>query len=98
MLVLPGGVSPVDRSNPAAGFTIVGRRTPLAFPRSVTSPFRSTRLATRLGPTHLLKQGFTLKQIGDHLGHRQPETTRLYAKVDLHGLRQVADFSLGDLL
>lgn len=48
--------------------------------------------------THLLEQGFTLKQIGDHLGHRQPETTRLYAKVDLRGLRQVADFSLGDLL
>jgi site-specific recombinase XerD len=48
--------------------------------------------------THLLEQGFTLKQIGDHLGHRQPDTTRLYAKVDLNGLRQVADFDLGDLL
>lgn len=48
--------------------------------------------------THLLEQGFTLKQIGDHLGHRQPETTQLYAKVDLNGLRQVADFNLGDLL
>lgn len=47
--------------------------------------------------THLLEQGFTLKQIGDHLGHRQPDTTRLYAKVDLNGLRQVADFDLGDL-
>jgi integrase/recombinase XerD len=48
--------------------------------------------------THLLSQGFTLKEIGDHLGHRLPDTTRLYAKVDLDGLRQVADFSLGDLL
>lgn len=48
--------------------------------------------------THLLEQGFTLKEIGDHLGHRQPDTTRLYAKVDLNGLRQVADFDLGDLL
>ena len=48
--------------------------------------------------THLLEQGFTLKQIGDHLGHREPDTTRLYAKVDLNGLRQVADFNLGDLL
>jgi integrase/recombinase XerD len=47
--------------------------------------------------THLLEQGFSLKQIGDHLGHRHPDTTRLYAKVDLNGLRQVADFNLGDL-
>lgn len=48
--------------------------------------------------THLLEQGFTLKQIGDHLGHRRPDTTRIYAKVDLVGLRHVADFDLGDLL
>jgi len=40
----------------------------------------------------------TMKEIGDHLGHRNPETTRVYAKVDLVGLRQVADFPMGDLL
>ena len=48
--------------------------------------------------THLLEQGLTLKQIGDHLGHRHPDSTRIYAKVDLAGLRQVADFNIGDLL
>jgi site-specific recombinase XerD len=48
--------------------------------------------------THLLEQGFTLKQIGDHLGHREPKSTRTYAKVDLAGLRQVADFGIGELL
>jgi integrase/recombinase XerD len=48
--------------------------------------------------THLLEQGFTLKQIGDHLGHRHPDSTRIYAKVDLAGLCQVADFDIGDLL
>jgi site-specific recombinase XerD len=48
--------------------------------------------------THLLEQGFTLKQIGDHLGHREPDSTRVYAKVDLAGLRQVADFGIGELL
>jgi site-specific recombinase XerD len=47
--------------------------------------------------THLLAQGLSLKEISDHLGHRSPETTRIYAKVDLAGLRTVADFSLGDL-
>jgi site-specific recombinase XerD len=48
--------------------------------------------------THLLEQGLSLKEIGDHLGHRQPDTTRIYAKVDLVQLRQVADFDLGGLL
>lgn len=48
--------------------------------------------------THLLEQGFSLIEIGDHLGHRRPETTRIYTKVDLTGLRQVADFDLEGLL
>jgi integrase/recombinase XerD len=48
--------------------------------------------------THLLEQGLSLKEIGDHLGHRHPDTTRIYAKVDLVRLRQVADFDLGGLL
>lgn len=48
--------------------------------------------------TRLLERGFTLKQIGDHLGHRDPDSTRVYAKVDLAGLRQVADFDIGELL
>ena len=48
--------------------------------------------------THLLSQGLSLKEIGDHLGHRSPEATRIYAKVDLAALRTVADFSLEGLL
>jgi site-specific recombinase XerD len=47
--------------------------------------------------TRLLAQGLSLKEIGDHLGHRQPDTTRIYAKVDLVGLRSVAEFDLGGL-
>jgi integrase/recombinase XerD len=46
---------------------------------------------------HLVSQGLSLKQIGDHLGHRSAYATRIYAKVDLAGLRQVADFDLGGL-
>jgi site-specific recombinase XerD len=48
--------------------------------------------------THLLAEGYSLKEIGDHLGHRDPEATRIYAKVDASGLRQVADFSLKGVL
>jgi len=48
--------------------------------------------------TRLLAEGLSLKEIGDDLGHRKAGTTRVYAKVDLAGLRQVADFDLGGLL
>jgi site-specific recombinase XerD len=47
---------------------------------------------------HLVGEGFSLKEIGDHLGHRSAFSTRTYAKVDLLGLREVASFDLGDLL
>jgi site-specific recombinase XerD len=33
--------------------------------------------------TRLINQGFSLKEIGDHLGQRNLEATRIYAKVDL---------------
>lgn len=46
----------------------------------------------------LLAEGLSMKEIGDHLGHRKLDTTRVYAKVDLAGLRQVADFNIGGLL
>ena len=45
----------------------------------------------------LVAEGLSLKEIGDHLGHRRTESTRIYAKVDLAGLREVAAFDLGDL-
>jgi integrase/recombinase XerD len=46
----------------------------------------------------LLDAGFTMKQIADHLGHRSMDSTRIYTKIDLHSLRQVAEFELGALL
>lgn len=48
--------------------------------------------------THLLAEGLSLKEIGDHLGHSDPDATRIYAKVDIAGLRQVANMDLGELL
>lgn len=48
--------------------------------------------------SHLLASGFSLKQIGDHLGHRSANSTLSYTKVDLIGLRQVAELDLGALL
>lgn len=48
--------------------------------------------------THLLERGLSLKEIGDHLGHLDPDTTRIYAKVDLAQLRRVGDVDLGGVL
>ena len=47
---------------------------------------------------HLLTEGFSLKQIGDQLGHRSASTTAIYTKIDLKQLRQVAEIDLGKLL
>jgi site-specific recombinase XerD len=45
----------------------------------------------------LLAEGLSIKEIGDHLGHRTARATGIYAKIDLSALREVADFDLGDL-
>jgi integrase/recombinase XerD len=45
----------------------------------------------------LVADGLTLKEIGDHLGHRSTSATRIYAKVDMASLREVGDFDLGAL-
>ena len=88
--------SPIQPLSRSGLWHIVGRR---------LRPLSSSSL-THHGPhslrhacaTHLLAQGLSLKEIGDHLGHRSPNTTRTYAKVDIVGLRQVANFELGGLL
>jgi len=40
--------------------------------------------------TEMLHQGASLSEIGDLLGHRSPETTKIYTKVDLDALRTLA--------
>lgn len=48
--------------------------------------------------TRLLAEGFSMKEIADQLGHRNLDSTGVYAKVDIAGLREVAEFKLGGLL
>jgi integrase/recombinase XerD len=40
--------------------------------------------------TQMLRHGASLTEIGEVLGHRSPETTKIYAKVDLDALRMIA--------
>jgi site-specific recombinase XerD len=40
--------------------------------------------------TEMLRHGASLGEIGELLGHRSPETTKIYTKVDLDALRSLA--------
>jgi site-specific recombinase XerD len=48
--------------------------------------------------SYLLGEGFSLKEIGDHLGHTMARATEVYAKVDVASLRQVGDVDLATLV
>ena len=58
---------------------------------------RGPHLLRHAAAQHLLDQGMSIKVIGDFLGHRDPSSTAIYAKLDLNALREVADFDLGGL-
>jgi integrase/recombinase XerD len=60
-------------------------------------PHRGPHALRHACAARLVANGLTLKEIGDHLGHRSTSATRIYAKVDLVALREVGDFDLGDL-
>jgi site-specific recombinase XerD len=64
----------------------------------IQAPHRGPHVLRHACAGHLLARGLSLKEIGDHLGHRRPDSTRIYAKVDLPGLREVAAFDLGGLV
>jgi integrase/recombinase XerD len=66
-------------------------------PLGVPIPHHGPHALRHACAAHLLARGLSLQEIGDHLGHRDPDATRIYAKVDLAGLRQVGDFDLGGL-
>jgi len=46
----------------------------------------------------LQDEGFSIKEIGDHLGQLSLKSAQIYAKVDLQRLRMVGDFDLGGLI
>jgi site-specific recombinase XerD len=64
----------------------------------VTAPRLGAHALRHACVRHLLTRGFSIKEIGDQLGHRQATSTLHYAKIDLDGLRQVAELNLRSLL
>ncbi|MGY4299147.1 hypothetical protein ACVWXN_007242 [Bradyrhizobium sp. i1.4.4] len=47
--------------------------------------------------SRLLAEGLSIKEIGDHLGHRSAASTSIYAK-NMQALREVGAFDVGGLL
>jgi len=79
---------------PGLGTMVLGRLKSL----DIKLPHYGPHALRHACASHLLAEGLSLKEIGDHLGHSDPRSTRMYAKVDLEGLREVARFNLGGLL
>jgi integrase/recombinase XerD len=79
---------------PGLGTMVLGRLKSL----DIKLPHYGPHALRHACASHLLAEGLSLKEIGDHLGHSDPRSTRMYAKVDLEGLREVARFDLGGLL
>lgn len=56
----------------------------------IESAYRGSHLFRHSLATEMLRQGASLPEIGDLLRHRRPDTTAIYAKVDLVSLRSIA--------
>lgn len=92
-LALKSPFLPLDRG---ALYTMVSKRLTALDLRAATSHHGPHSLRHACA-ARLVAEGLSLKEIGDHLGHRSISATRIYAKVDLPGLREVAAFDLGEL-
>jgi site-specific recombinase XerD len=77
----------VGFASPAAISTIVARAITKA---KLDPPCHGAHLLRYSLATHVLRRGGSLAEIAELLRHRHPDTTALYAKVDLEALRSVA--------
>jgi site-specific recombinase XerD len=74
-------------NHPSTVSTIVCRTLERA---GLTPPIKGAHLLRHSLATGLLRHGASLTEIGEVLRHRSPNTTEIYAKVDLDGLRALA--------
>ena len=64
----------------------------------IDCPRRGAHALRHAFAQRLLDEGFLMQEIADCLGHRSLDSTAVYAKIDLAGLRRVADFDLEGLV
>ena len=89
------GCAPFRPLSAGALYRIVSSRWPITDgPQKGRGPHGLRHACAR----HLIDAGLSFKEVGDHLGHRNPDSTRIYAKVNLTALRLVALEDLGGLL
>jgi integrase/recombinase XerD len=74
-------------SGPATLGSIVERALNVA---GATGPTKGAHQFRHGLATEMLRRGASLREIGELLGHRRPETTMIYAKVDIEALRTLA--------
>jgi site-specific recombinase XerD len=61
----------------------------------LSPPQKGAHLLRHSLATNMLRRGASLREIGEVLRHRQPNTTEIYAKVDLEALKTVAQPWIG---
>ena len=88
-------VSPYRPLNNKSIYTIINR---ILKPMRLNIKSHGPHSLRHASATHLINIGFSLKEIGDYLGHKHMDTTRIYTKVDLTNLRKVADISWEEIL
>ena len=86
--------APIHPLSPSGLSCRVNRRLRLL---GIDAPKRGAHALRHACAQHLLDSGLSMKAVGDHLGHRSPTSTAVYARVHLGALREVADFSLEGL-
>jgi integrase/recombinase XerD len=78
-------------NNGVKGQTSIGSIVRRALARAgLHPPTRGAHLLRFTLATNLLRRGGSLAEVSEVLRHRHPDTTALYAKVDLNALRTVA--------
>jgi site-specific recombinase XerD len=77
----------VGFANSAAISTLVQRALARA---GVNSPHTGAHVFRHTLATEMLRHGASLNEIGELLRHQHPNTTQIYAKVDLSALRPLA--------
>lgn len=76
-------ISPLGRTAVTDAFRARVKRSGL------TIPFRGSHCLRHSYAIHLLRQGTSIKTIGDLLGHRTAESTSVYLRLAIDDLREV---------
>lgn len=80
-----------DRIGAPISTGVVHRAVDRALTRAgIDAPARGGNLLRHSLATGLLARGASLREIGDLMGHRSLDTTRIYAAVDVGRLREAA--------